>query len=522
MFKFPLSPIKPVRAYFTLAIAAMVLGFFAWKPIYRDVSNEVVLLYCSKFAAYPNVSEPVSSSYGWLQEAIHDLKTGNHSDKSAKLQKLLGVKQDKLLIDAYLNYPNVFATFGSQTMVQVDGTMLDLARPNMPEMKMIFQFSFKNDGGFSKLQDVEILTLGQDNKFSNFTSKLSRTGPKDVIARNKQSIKHARYSWAWSHINKSRSHEEFDRAIKSNPKCSYLYYFDGTTFLLEGDYKSALSRLNKCLQLDPYNSCALVNRSDVKYKLGDFAGSVFDTNTALMISPGNPFVHMSKGVDHYTYYNYDESIRSYTKAIQLNPLFIESYLNRAMSFEKANKLSSALLDYEQAIRLYPHNIQAYISKGILLNRLGRYAEAVVDFKKALALCPPNGEHKLDLMMIYNELSFSNFQQHLDDEAFYFAEQQIKLDPKNLKGYCDRAFCNWRWKQYKKAIADFERAIVLNPEYSSTYLNLAKVKKCDKDLKGALAACEECLKRSTAVSELHPEALKLIDEINRELLEGNRY
>ncbi|MBP7861824.1 tetratricopeptide repeat protein [bacterium] len=522
MFKFPLSPIKPVRAYFTLAIAAMVLGFFVWKPIYRDVSNEVVLLYCSKFKSQPNVSEPVSSSYVWLQEAIHDLKSGKHSDKSAKLQKLLGVKQDKLLIDAYLNYPNVFATFGSQTMVQVDGTMLDLARPNMPEMKMIFQFSFKKDGGFSKLQDVEILTLGQDNKFSNFTSKLSRTGPKDVIARNKQTIKHARYSLAWSHLNRLRSHEEFNRAIESNPKCSYLYYFDGTTFLQEGKYKSALSRLNKCLQLDPYNSCALVNRSDIKYKLGDFAGSVFDTNAALTISPGNAFAHMSKGFDHYTYYNYDESIRSYTKAIQLNPLFFDSYLNRAMSYEKANKHSSALLDYEQAIKLRPNEIQAYMRKGLLLSSLGRHREAIVDLKKALALCPQNGEHQSDLMEIYNELSNSSFQQHLDDEAFYFAELQIKLDPKNLKGYCNRAFSYWKWKQYKKAIADFERAIVLNPEYSSPYLNLAKVKKCDKDLKGALAACEECLKRSTVVPELHPEALKFKDEIKRELSEGNRY
>ena len=91
MFKFPLSPIKPVRAYFTLAIAAMVLGFFVWKPIYRDVSNEVVLLYCSKFKSQPNVSEPVSSSYVWLQEAIHDINSGKHCDKFAKLQKLQSI-----------------------------------------------------------------------------------------------------------------------------------------------------------------------------------------------------------------------------------------------------------------------------------------------------------------------------------------------------------------------------------------------------------------------------------------------
>ncbi len=427
MFKFALSPIKPVRAYFTLAIAAMVLGFATGKPI----SNEAVLFYCSNFEAAPSFSEPVRSSYRWVQQAFYDLKRGKGGDKSLKLQKLLGIKQDKLLIDAYFNYPHDYADFGNQTLVQIDGTMLDLSRPNMPEMKVVFQFSFKKEGEFFQMQDVEILTLGECNKLNHFASLLSSSGPNEVVSRNKKTMKYVRYSDAWSHFNKARSHEEFNRAIESNPECSYLYYFDGTTYLMEGESSLALERFNKCLQLDPHNSFALVNRAIAKSNLKDFAGSVFDTNAAVQMNPGNAFAHMSKGFDQYTYYNYDESIRSYTKAIQLNPLFFESYLNRAMSYEKANKHSSALLDYEQAIKLRPNEIQAYMRKGLLLSSLGRHREAVVDFKKALALCPQNGEHQSDLMELYNELSNSNFQQHLDDKAFYFAEQQIKLDPKNL-------------------------------------------------------------------------------------------
>lgn len=407
MFKFALSPIKPVRAYFTLAIAAMVLGFFAWKPIYRDVSNEAVLLYCSKFAAYPHRSEPIYSSFAWLNEAFYDLKSGRGGNKSAKLQKLLGIKQDKLLIDAYLNYPHDYADFSNQTLVQIDSTMLDLSRPNMPEMKVVFQFSFKRNGRYYEMEDVEIMTLGECNKLNYFASRLSGTGPSDVVARNKKTMKYVRYANAWTEINKARSHEEFARAIESNPECSYLYYFDGTSYLIEGNYSSAVARFNKCFQLDPQNSFALVNRAIAKSALKDFAGSVFDTNVAVKMNPGNAFAHMNQGFDHCTYSNYSESIRSYNKAIQLNPLIYDNYINRALAREGLGEHTKAMIDYETAIKLYPSRFTAYMQRGALLMIMKKYKEAHGDFNLALRFCPQDYEHQNSLRYIKNSLSFIN-------------------------------------------------------------------------------------------------------------------
>ncbi len=404
MFKFPLSPIKPVRAYFTLAIAAMALGFATGKPI----SNEAVLFYCSNFEAAPSFSEPVSSSYRWVQQAFYDLKRGKGGDKSLKLQKLLGIKQDKLLIDAYFNYPNDYADFGNQTLVQIDGTMLDLSRPNMPEMKVVFQFSFKKESEFFQMQDVEILTLGECNKLNHFASLLSSSGPDEVVSRNRKTMKYVRYSDAWSHFNKTRSHEEFNRAIELNPECSYLYYFDGTTYLMEGESSLALERFNQCLQLDPHNSFALVNRAIAKSNLKDFAGSVFDTNAAVQMNPGNAFAHMNQGYDHSTYFNYKESIRSYSKAIQLNPLVYDSYVNRALAREGLGENSMAMTDYATAIKLYPSRFSAYMQRGTLLMRMKKYKEALVDLNFALRFCPRDEEHRNSLMYIQHSLSLIAF------------------------------------------------------------------------------------------------------------------
>lgn len=407
MFKFDLSPIKPVRAYFTLAIAAMVLGFATGKPI----SNEAVLFYCSNFEAAPSFSEPVRSSYRWVQQAFYDLKRGKGGDKSLKLQKLLGIKQDKLLIDAYFNYPHDYADFGNQTLVQIDGTMLDLSRPNMPEMKVVFQFSFKKEGEFFQMQDVEILTLGECNKLNHFASLLSSSGPNVVVSRNKKTMKYVRYSDAWSHLNKARSHEEFNRAIESNPECSYLYYFDGTTYLMEGESSLALERFNRCLQLDPHNSFALVNRAIAKSNLKDFAGSVFDTNAAVQMNPGNAFAHMNQGYDHSTYFNYKESFRSYNKAIQLNPLVYDSYVNRALAREGLGENSMAMIDYATAIKLYPSRFSAYMQRGTLLMRMKKYKEAHLDLNFALRFCPRDEEHRNSLMYIKNSLSLINSELH---------------------------------------------------------------------------------------------------------------
>ncbi len=421
MFRFSPSPVKPVRAYFTLAITAMVLGFFAWKPIYRDVSNEAVLFYRSHSESKINVSEPCGFSYDWLRKAICGLNSGNRNEQSSKLGDLLGLRQHKILLDSYINYPRWYAKVGDLCVVQIDGTLLDQSRPNLPEMKVLFQFSVKRVDGRCNLEKLEILTMGQEEKFKQFVSTLSVSGPSDVVARNRRTAKLVRYSEAWSQFDKARSHQEFKRAIRSNPNCSYLYYFEGTTALMENNSSSAILDFDKCLKLDPKNSFALINRSASKSLQGDYLGAVYDSNAAVLACPKNFYVHLNQAYDRHTYGNYLGAIESINIALEQNPLSYDGYINRAVAAEANHNNSMAIQDYTSAIELYPNRSQAYMRRGILFGRLNQFEKSIFDLNRALSGSSEEKSPK-ELLSIYHNLSFAYSRVGMEREAQKFQKE----------------------------------------------------------------------------------------------------
>lgn len=432
MFKFFLSPINPVRAYFTLAIAAMALGFFIWKPIYLSASNQAVLLYSRNVEHKCDLSEPNDFAFDWLHHAVRGLSSGKRSCQSIELQKVLGVSQNKLLLDAYLNYPQWYATVGDKYIVQIDGTLLDQSRVNLPEMKLLFQFSIKRDNGKCRLEKLEILTMGQDKKFRQFVSNLSNKGPSDVVARNKKTAKLVRYSQAWSSFDKKRSHLEFGRAIESNPNCSYLYYFEGTTYLSEGNFSSALANFDKCLSLDPQNPFALINRSASKCSLNDFAGSVYDSNAAVSFCPKNFFAQLNQGYDKHSYRNYEGAVESDTTALLQNPYCYDGYLNRSCAYEAVGNYEFALQDYASAINLYPKRPQAYMQRGVLLSHIDQPGKAIFDLNRALLLHESGSKLlKSELLAIYQNLYFCYSEMHMNKEALKYAELLNQASQKRL-------------------------------------------------------------------------------------------
>lgn len=525
MFRFSLSPVKPVRAYFVLIVASMALGYFLWKPIYIDASNAALLTFSENSKKETAILNPNDFAYDWLQKAFSELKSGKNCEHAAQLKDVLGIKDNKVLIDAYLNYPNNCASVNSSSLVQIVGTMLDVSKARMPEMKVIFQLTVVRENGAFRLEHLDVNSIGQEKQLHDFVGGLSRTGPQHVIARNKWSLKLARISHAWSDFDTKRSHQEMKRAIESNPECSYFYYFDGTSYLQEGDNLSALSNFNKCLQLDPNNSYALVNRANAKENLKDFAGSVYDTNEALRINPNNFYAHLNQGCDHYTYSNYVEAINSYNTALKLDPTNLIALNMRAKCFEALNEKDYALADYRLISDFYPDDYTAYLKRGILLADMHQLHNAVQTLENANFLCPMDLEHKKDLMLIYEKLSYNYSRIKLEAMAFVYAEKEIKLDPKDENGYVDRALSYWKWNQIDKALVDVEKAVAVKPNRILTYNILAKLKLEKHDLKGALEACDETLRRSVGVDvkEIVVDTLELRAKIKKQLgdFEGSK-
>ncbi len=66
------------------------------------------------------------------------------------------------------------------------------------------------------------------------------------------------------------------------------------------------------------------------------------------------------------------------------------------------------------------------------------------------------------------LRYSNF-----EEAEMMLTKAIRYDKKNYEAYYYRGCTRINAKKYKEAIADFEAAIALKPDYADAYFNIGK-------------------------------------------------
>jgi len=94
--------------------------------------------------------------------------------------------------------------------------------------------------------------------------------------------------------------------------------------------------------------------------------------------------------------------------------------------------------------------------------------------------------------IYAEIGYLYTDKKKYDNALKLADTAIPLYPKAHNLYVIRGIANKHKNNLKKAIADYESALAIKPEYEYALDLLATAKFADKDVKGAMATIEKIL------------------------------
>lgn len=91
-----------------------------------------------------------------------------------------------------------------------------------------------------------------------------------------------------------------------------------------------------------------------------------------------------------------------------------------------------------------------------------------------------------------ERGLANYKKGKLNEAIADYDRAIRLDPKYASAYHDRGMCKQVKGDLEGAIADYDRAIGLDPKYPKTYYNRATAKRAKGDLDGAIADCNRAI------------------------------
>ncbi len=228
-------------------------------------------------------------------------------------------------------------------------------------------------------------------------------------------------TWISEEIN------QYNKRIKeqNNPN---IYWQDGNNAYQQKNYKYAIEKYDKVIQLSPEFYSAYYQRGLSNYQIG----------------------------------NYSNAINDLTVFIENDKATQESYLYRGWSFNEISKSENALNDMNKCVEMNPNDPYSFYSRGVILIDLKQYDKAIEDYKVAIKLKP-------DFSMAYNNLAWVKFLQKQYSQALIFADQALKIDSTNSVAFDTRADIKFNLNDYKGCIVDADQALLINPNINNCYL-----------------------------------------------------
>jgi tetratricopeptide (TPR) repeat protein len=174
-----------------------------------------------------------------------------------------------------------------------------------------------------------------------------------------------------------------------------------------------------------------------------------------------------------------------------------AYVARGLAWQKKGDSERALADYNDAIRVNPKDALAYNDRGMLWRERGDSDRAIADFTAAIAIDPlPHSDEAYSgrgnavvakrNVNIYENRALTLLERSDLDGAIADFDRAIKLDPDGVDSFNGRGAA-WRAKgDLDRAEADFSRALAIDQDHIGAQYNRGLVEVAKGELDAAVA------------------------------------
>jgi tetratricopeptide (TPR) repeat protein len=218
--------------------------------------------------------------------------------------------------------------------------------------------------------------------------------------------------------------------LKEDERANLLYQrAQAEAWLSKND--ESINDLQEALKLAPSHFGARATLADVYVKAGRGPEAMGAYNKLVELFPENPLSLNNRGMYLQSLGKFDEAVVDFTRAVERDPNYVVAFANRGFTFLQMDNPTAAETDFTQAIKINPQQAFVYNLRAQAKIANGDLAGAIKDQQLAV--------------------------------------EQLPKDPVALG---DLGFVNFFAEDYAAALAAFDAALVLDPEFK--HLNPWKI------------------------------------------------
>ena len=209
---------------------------------------------------------------------------------------------------------------------------------------------------------------------------------------------------------------------------------------------------------------------------GDHKGAERAYRRGLEVAPDNVELRNALGWTLFQDGRPEEAVAEYERALAADPKHAKAHNNLALALVELGRLEEAAKHFEQSVALDPKP-EIYSDLGFVMFQLGKPDDAVADYKKALALDPscPSAHVNMAVAAVQaGDLATA--------EAHYRKALPGRPTAETHNGL---GYVLGREGRLDGAIAEYRKAIEIDPKFTPAYNNLAEALVAQGDLEQAV-------------------------------------
>lgn len=272
----------------------------------------------------------------------------------------------------------------------------------------------------------------------------------------------------------------------------------GQNALYFDDYMLSIQYFNQAIQAKPYMARPYFLRAIAKLNLEDYYGAQEDATLAI---DRNPFIADAwevRGVARQNLGLLRGCVQDYDKALELLPGNRSILFNKALALSELGESDSALVTFDNLLKKYPGYENGYVGRARLLAQEGDTLRARADLSHALEL----NKNLANAYLLRAQLTIADAQRlnqnkshhsrnvapeqtKLYEQAQEDMSEGIRLMPREVGLYINRAFLRYELDDYFGAMADYDYALTLDPVNVPALFNRALLRMETRDFDRAV-------------------------------------